>query len=121
MKAQINKIIDHGHNDERILIKILEDSDIGEFLVLDTTYSSNGTVSNKVRHPFWFPDQKVKKGDWVTLYTKEGSSRSLKNPDGTIHYLFYWGLKSNVWNNDGDCALLLHVDEWKHHKVTIEK
>jgi hypothetical protein len=121
MNAKIRKIIDNGHNDERILIDILADTDIGKFLVLDTTYTSSGDVSNKVRHPYWFPDKAVKKGDLVVLYTKKGKSSSTENKDGTTNHFFYWGLDSNVWNNDGDCALLLHVDEWLSHKVSISK
>lgn len=121
MKAKIRNIIDHGHNDERIIIDILANIDIGEFLVLDTTYTSSGKVSNKVRHPYWFPDQKVKEGDLVVLYTKKGKNNSSVKADGTTSYFFYWGLDSNVWNNDGDCALLLHIDNWESHKVTIIK
>jgi len=52
MGAKIIKIIDHGHNDERIILSILEDTDTGNFLVLDTTYNSSEEVSNKVRHPY---------------------------------------------------------------------
>ncbi|EJL70720.1 hypothetical protein [Chryseobacterium populi] len=120
MKVKISKIIDHGHDDERIVLNVLEDTDIGEFLILDTTYNS-GEVSNKVRHPYWFPDKKVKKRDLVILYTKKGTSSIIKNENGATSHFFYWGLNSNVWNNDGDCALLLHVDDWEHHRITISK
>lgn len=119
MKAKIRRIIDHGHNDERVVLDITDDTDIGEFLILDTTYTSQGKVSNKVRHPYWFPDKNVKKGDVVVLYTKKGSSSSQGNSNGSTNHFFYWGLDNNVWNNDGDCALLLHIDKWEPHKVTI--
>lgn len=121
MKIKITKIIDHGHNDERIVLDITEDTDIGEYLVMDTTYTVKGQVSNKVRHPYWFPDKKVKKNDRIVLYTKKGNESSTVNPNGSTSYFFYWGLNSNVWNNDGDCALLLHVDQWIQHRVTIKK
>lgn len=120
MKLKISEIIDHGHDDERIVLNVLEDTNIGEFLILDTTYN-NGKVSNKVRHPYWFPDKKVKKGDLVILYTTEGINHSRDNTVGSTSHFFYWGLGNNVWNNDGDCALLLHVDDWEHHRVTISK
>jgi len=60
MKVIIREIKDHGHSDERIILVVIEDTDIGEYLVMDTTYNSEGTVSNKVRHPFWFPVKKLK-------------------------------------------------------------
>lgn len=121
MNARIRTIIDHGHNDERIVIDITFDTDIGEYLVLDTTYTNQGSISNKVRHPFWFPDQKVKTGDVVVLYTRKGTISSTKNTNGSTSYFFFWGLDSNVWNNDGDCAIIQHIDQWASHRVTIPK
>ena len=121
MEVKIRTIIDHGHNDERIVLDVSEDTDIGGYLVLDTTYTSSGSVSNKVRHPYWFPDKKVKKGDVVVLYTRKGTKSDKSNTDGSTTFFFYWGLDNNVWNNDGDCALLLHVDDWQSHTVTVAK
>lgn len=121
MKLKISEIIDHGHEDERIILSVLEDTYISNFIILDTTYNSSGKVSNKVRHPYLFPTKKVQAGDLVILYTKEGTYHSIDNTDGSTSYFFYWGLDSNVWNNDGDCALLLHVNDWEHHRVTISK
>lgn len=121
MKVKIRNIVDHGHNDERIVLDVNADTDIGEYLVLDTTYTSSGVVSNKVRHPYWFPDKKVKSGDVVVIYTKKGTNSQQVNKDGSTSHFFYWGLDNNVWNNDGDCALLLHVDNWESHRVTISK
>ncbi len=120
-KVKIRSIVDHGHQTERIVLDIIADSDIGEFLVLDTTYNSNGQVSNKVKHPYWFPDKEVQKGDTVVLYTKKGENSSKINTNGTTTHFFYWNLDINIWNNDGDCALLLHVYEWEAHKVAAEK
>lgn len=119
MQVKIDKIINHGSDGERIVLNVLEDTDIGKYLILDTTYTSSGKVSNKVRHPYWFPDKKVKKGDKVVLYTKEGSNKSVQKTENTIHF-FYWNLKSFVWNNEGDYALLLHVKEWESHRVQPE-
>lgn len=120
MNVKIRKTVDHGHSDERIILDVLEDEEIGNYMILDTTYAE-GDVSNKVRHPYWFPDQQVKKGDIVVLYTNKGPFSTIKNSDGSTSYFFHWGLDSNVWNNDGDCALLVHIDEWEHHKVSIPK
>lgn len=121
MNANIRNVIDHGHSDERIIIDITDDCDIGVYMVLDTTYTKSGGVSNKVRHPYWFPDQDVKAGDVVVLYTRKGNQISCENKNGSTSYFYFWGLDNNVWNNEGDCALLMHVDDWTTHKITINK
>ena len=119
MKVKIRSVIDHGHADERIIFDVIDDTEIGDHLVFDTTYTSNGRISNKVRHSFWFPDQKVKRGDVVVLYTSKGTDTSSINRDNSTTWFFFWGLNSCVWNNDGDCALLMHIDEWVHHRVNV--
>ncbi len=117
------KIIIHGvadsrdHNRERLILNVIENTDIGEYLVLDTTYLQNGNVSNKARHVHWFLDQEVKKGDLIVLYTKPGTSSIEKKSDGTTIYFYYWGLNNSAWNNDKDCAVLIHYDEWIHKAV----
>lgn len=97
---------------ERLVLKILRDDDIGYYLVLDTTFTSDGSISNLVRHPYWFPDKKVKTGDIVVLYTKDGRETEKKNKDGSSSHFFYRGMDSTVWNQDGDCAVVLHINNW---------
>ena len=121
MDVNINSIVDHGHNSERIILDVVTDTDIGKYMVLDTTYTASGSVSNKVRHPYWFPDQPVKKGDTIILYTKRGSGGSVKDANGSVTYSYYWGLDSNIWNDDGDYALLMYIGKWQSHKVQKKK
>lgn len=116
MKVKIRQVVDHGHEDERIILDVADDTEIGDYVVLDTTYSTEGKVTNKVRHPYWFPNQGVKKGDIVVLYTRKGNSNPVNKDQYTI-WFYYWGLDSCVWNNDGDCAIIMHIDQWASHKV----
>jgi len=121
MRVEIKEIIDHGHNDERIVLSVLADDDIGKYIVMDSTYTLSGGVSNKVRHPYWFPDKNVRKGDLVVLYTKKGKqSDKVKEDKSTVHF-FYWDLDIHVWNDDGDCALLFHIDRWMSNKAPSKK
>ncbi|HRB72382.1 hypothetical protein [Flavobacterium sp. WV_118_3] len=115
MKIHIRGIYDHGNNDERIILDVNTDTDIGDFLILDSTFTARGRASNKVRHPYWFPDKIVKKGDTVVLYTKRGENKTRLNEDNTYSHFFYWELEYNIWNNTGDCAVLLHIADWSSY------
>lgn len=112
MDVVIRKIADNSiHDKERLILDVTADVDIGNFVVFDTSFSKDGKISNKVRHTYWFPDQKVKKGDVVVLYTRKGKNISEKKDSHTI-YFYYWDLDISVWNNDGDCAVLLNCKDW---------
>lgn len=118
MKIKIRGVVDFKKQpSEKIVLDVLENCDIGEYLIFDTTYTKDGKISNKLRHSYWFPDQIVKKGDIIVLYTKEGSNTSTINANGTRNYFYYWNLKNSVWNDEGDCALLMHIDKWTHKKA----
>jgi len=118
MNITIRGVRDNGTlSDERLVLVVEEDLDIGEYCVADTTYIKEGTVSNKLRHFYWFPDKSIKKGDLVVLYTKSGKYSYRENKDGTKSHFFYWGLDNTVWNADGDCAVVFEIFSWKHKRV----
>lgn len=113
MSIQIKYIKNNGSADEeRIVFEVTKDCDIGYYLVCDTSYTSNGKVSNKLRHPYWFPDKDVKIGDLVVLYTKKGTNNSRVNKDGSSTHFFYWGLDKTIINNDKDCIVLIESKNW---------
>lgn len=107
-------------NKEYVRLKVLDDCDLNDFALVDTTFTEDGDISNKHRHFYWFPTTLVKKGDFVRLYsgTNTGDKPNIK-ADVTVH-IFYWEQGSPVWNNDGDEASLLEI---KVHdiKTVIEK
>ncbi len=118
MKAKVQSVHNHGDaNAEFVLIAVNEDCDIGNFILADTSYLSSGTVSNKLRHMYWIPDRKVKKGDFVSIHTREGQSFDKTLDTGAKLYHFYWGLKSAVWNDTGDCAALFEIAHWQFYPV----
>lgn len=118
MQVKIISVHNQGsYESEYVLLKVSEDCDIGKYQLCDTTYTSDGQVSNKLRNTYWFPDRLVKKGDLVSLWTKTGKNTTDKNDSGTPIHRFYWNLAKPVWNNDGDCAVLQHVPSWQHFKA----
>lgn len=48
MKIKIQEIKDRGNDEERIVLRVLEDCNLGRYLVLDTTFDKNGNISNKI-------------------------------------------------------------------------
>lgn len=113
MNLKIVGIKDAGiASKERLVLKVLRDDDIGYYVVFDTTFLGDGKVSNKVKHSYWFPDKEVQAGDLVILYTKQGFMNEKKHKNGFISHFFYWGLEMTVWNKEGDCVVLLQVDDW---------
>lgn len=97
---------------ERLVLIVEADDDIGHYVIFDTTYNADGSVSNRMRHPYWFPDYAVAATDLIVLYTKSGNDRSRVNEDGTRTHFFYRNLDRSIWNRTGDCAVLLDIRGW---------
>jgi len=118
MKIEISSIHNAGnHTEEYVSLKVLQDCDAGRFILADTTYTSDGKVSSKLRHVYWLPDKDVKKGDFIWIHTKSGANTKNENRAGTTTFHFYWGLSVSVWNDEGDCGALFHYDDWMTKSV----
>lgn len=118
MNIEIKYVKDAGNKaKERIILKARADLDIGNYILFDTTYFDNGSVSNKIRHSIWFPDTKIGINDLVIVYTKIGEYSFVKNKNNTKSHFFYMGLDTPIWNQDGDCAVIVEVNEWLAKKM----
>lgn len=107
MNVHIERVYSEGGvNTEFVELRVDADCDIGKYLIADSSYQKNGTVSNRLRHVYWFPDKKVKKGELVTLWTKVGDDQETTT-NGTRDHWFYWNLGVAVWNDNADCAILI--------------
>jgi len=114
MRIAIVGIADRGTaNLERVHLRVLADTNLSYYAILDTTYVNPNAVSNLLRHAFWFPPHQVNAGDNVVLYTGYGVQNSEANLFGGRNHFFYWGLQNTVWNKTGDCAVLLEIALWQ--------
>lgn len=114
MKLEIIKILDRGiPQDERLWVKVLNDTDLSFYIVLHTNYITANSITSSHKHSFWFPPKKVKSGDYIILYTRNGNSTESKNADGSTNHFIYWGLNNSVYNSHEDCAVLFEVNTWK--------
>ena len=118
MKLEIKYVKDPGNiENERVVLVVVQPTDIGRYIIADSTYLSNGNVSNLLRHVFWLPDQLVTVGDFIVVYTKDGNNSSKINKEGTRSFFFYWGLDKTIWNKDGDTAVIFEINDWNMKKL----
>lgn len=120
MDLSIVRIADASKDNERLILRVENDCDLGWFLVFDTTYDEKGITSNKLRHLFILPSLKVKKGDYVWVFTGKGEYHTHDNTSKTKTHNLYWGLESKVWNNDQDKAYLIKYSDWSSKLVKPE-
>lgn len=118
MSLVIHSIQNHGDQTKEIVfLKADTDLDLVNYMLADTTYVSSGQFSNRLRHMYWFAPKKIKAGSWVTLSTGHGTESEVENKDKSKTYHFFWGLGAPVWNDTGDCAVLLNIAGWKPQRA----
>lgn len=112
MKIEIQSIADKGnHEKERLVLKVIADADIGDYLVVQTGYNDGG-VTIGTHHTYWFPYMLVSAGDLVVLYTKSGKNSEKELRQGRKAHFFYWGIDAAIWNRKDRAPVLLHAPEW---------
>lgn len=103
--------------DERLVLFCTDDANIGDYMVMDTTFDKKGNRSNIFRHVYPFIRKQIKKGEFVVLYTRSGLAHS----KGNTHF-FFMGSKANVWNDNHDSVTLYEIADSEQKKFTeIEK
>lgn len=118
MDLAIRTVKDKGDLDkERIVIEVKANVDIGTYIIFDTTYNDDDSISSKLRHTYWLPDKELSAGDLVVVYTRKGTARLRTNQDNTKTLFLYWGLDETVWNKDKDCALIIKIASWNWKNV----
>ena len=117
MKLSIVSVHNHGdQTKEYVWLKADSDAKAWSHILFDTTYTKEGKVSSLLRHMYWIPVA-VEKGDSIVVYTRAGKDSSAENSDNSTTYHCYWGLKEPIWNDDGDCAMLVEIETWTHKKA----
>ena len=99
-----------GTDSERVFMHALEDCNLGNYIVTDSTFRADGVKSDKLRHVYEFAAREIKKGEYVSLFSKAGAytlTETAGTPPHPLHQIF-WGLKERIWNQTGDRAHLLY-------------
>jgi len=118
MNIVIRRVADGGVIDkERVVLHAESDDDIGRYILFESTYVTEGTISSNMRNMLWLPGILVNAGDLVVVYTKNGNNKSRTNSDGSKTHFIYWGLDNPVWNRDDACAVVLEISDWDMKKA----
>lgn len=119
MKLEIAYIKDSGNLEkERTVFKVTQPTNLGIYLVSQSVETSENTFSSRIRNVYWLPDQELKAGDLVVLYTKKGEKRSTINEDGSTTYFYYWGLDKPMTSVEKTCVVLLEAS-WRIKGVSM--
>ena len=120
MKLSIVGIKDNGTDKERVLMKAEEDCNLKNYILYDETFDEEGNPSNKVPHMYRFDSIEVKKGEYVSIYTKgkEGYALSkMTTPKDAPLHIIKRGLDITIFNQDGDMAHLVQINAENKAKV----
>lgn len=114
MDLQLIGVLDRGvPHLECVHLKVVNDCNLDRYMVCDTTYLDQNTMSNKLRHQYWFAhNNHVKFGSHVLLYSSIGTDKTAFY-NGVSFHTFYWNLEHQIWNNTGDRAVLFQLAAWQ--------
>ncbi len=115
MKLEIQSFADIGDiSKERLVLRALDDINIGEYLILRSRRSTDGGPLSGAKSAYWFPDIEVKAGDLIILYSKTGATgKKALSRDRTAHF-YYWHMKEALWGSDKkNVAVLLESKSWE--------
>ena len=114
MDIQFNMVKNPGVIEtERVILNVSKDTDLGSYLIATSIENDdNKTITSALSNVYWLPDQKLKAGDLVVIYTKKGTKGKIENKDGSTSYFFYWGLDCPIGNDERATVVLFNADWW---------
>ncbi|HUN66381.1 MAG TPA: hypothetical protein VMW43_09795, partial [Bacteroidota bacterium] len=94
---------DVNTDDERVLLRAKETSNLNDYLIVNTKHDEAGKLTVLNQHVYWFQSGIiVNTGDLIRVYTlKHGEYKTYiaKYGEEKVRYHdFYWGLSKPVWD-----------------------
>ena len=110
---RINSVKDVGDLDrERVVLRALQDTDLANYAVFSClVFDDKQIESGDIPDVFWFESMDLKTGDFVVLYTKEGTERTKVSERGNKSYFYYWSKKQAIWTEQRR-AILVNTTDW---------
>ena len=121
MNLKVRRFRDRGDlQNERVVLICSEDMDVGKYLLFRTKAVDTDEVSTDLKNCFWLPDLSINAGDIIVIYSKSGENKNRENSDGSKSHFMYRGLKTPIWGDESDCAVLMEISNWSIKKVTAD-
>ena len=116
MRLELKGVIERGvANKERVLLVVLVPANLSYYTLLHTV--AVGVNTNTLRpggHPaYWFPTQWVGPRDHVIVYTRSGTDKAVRRPDGGTNYFYFWGLNQTIWQDPMSRVVLFEHQTWQ--------
>lgn len=111
-ELDIHPVADRGApNQERVVIYINETTNMGQYGIMLGHQTGKGSANPYQDNLFWFGDGILNKGDWILLYTGNGTPKVDKwEPTGGDVYSIHWGRSTTVFANTNIVPILFRVD-----------
>lgn len=112
IELDVRGVYDRGHpNMERIAIYVNSPLNIGQYGIMIGIKGDAGSAFPIKDHMFWFGDGYLNTGDWIFIYTGEGSLRVSDIPGGTAKlYSAHWGKSETLFHAPEIVPILFRVD-----------
>ena len=112
MRVQIQYVADRGDlGRERLVMRVRQHVDIGDFMLVRTGFEED-EVTTDVSNALWFPYKRLRAGDLVVVYSKQGRYKRKELDDGHEAHFFYWNQDSPLWDDENVAPVLLYAPQW---------
>ena len=96
-----------------MVLRATADDDIGRYAIFKCLVAQNGNVaSGALPGAYWFQDKKIKSGDFVVVYSKNGAASEKVGDGGSTSHFFYWGSGAPLWKGYS-AVLVAPGSNWK--------
>ena len=111
MKLLLIAVENEGKLDsERVVIDVAQDCLLSDYILVVSSWTPS-SLHSPAKLNYEFPEQNVKRGDFVFLYTGAGQDSQHENTANTTTYVYYLGVKSTLWQENQSVALLIEVND----------
>jgi hypothetical protein len=105
---------------ERVVLRVVRDENIGTYLLSAGTIQKDGDLAMDIRPLFWFPDDMLKAGDLIVVYTKAGKHKIKVNDDKSTSRFYYLGYDAPLWNATKRAVVFAKIESWDFFAVPSE-